>query len=54
MAIMQKITVLKAVKMLDIAETDATWHVSILLNAYDKSPLMTISQKGPEDMMASR
>ena len=24
---------------------------SILLNAYDKSPLLTISHKGPEDMM---
>ena len=27
-----------------------TTHGSILLNAYDKSPLLTISQKGPEDM----
>ena len=28
-------------------------HVMNLLNAYDKSPLLTISQKGPEDMMAT-
>ena len=30
-----------------------TRHDSILLNAYDKSPLLTIRQKGPEDMMAT-
>ena len=30
-----------------------TRHGSILLNAYDKSPLLTISQKGPENMMAT-
>ena len=28
-------------------------HGMNLLNAYDKSPLLTISQKGPEDMMAT-
>ena len=30
-----------------------TRHGSILLNSYDKSPLLTISQKETEDMMAS-
>ena len=30
-----------------------TRHGSFLLNAYDKSPLLTLSQKGPEDMMAT-
>ena len=30
-----------------------TRHGSVLLNTYDKSPLVTISQKGPEDMMAT-
>ena len=30
-----------------------TRHGSVLLNAHDKNPLLTISQKGPEDMMAS-
>ena len=28
-------------------------HGMNLLKAYDKSPLLTISQKGPEDMMAT-
>ena len=28
-------------------------HGMNLLNAYEKIPLLTISQKGPEDMMAS-
>ena len=28
-------------------------HGSVLINAHDKSPLMTISQKGPEEMMAT-
>ena len=27
-------------------------HDMILLNAYNKSPLLTMSQKGSEDMMA--
>ena len=30
-----------------------TGHGMNLLNAYNKSPLLTISQKGPEDMMAT-
>ena len=30
-----------------------TWHGMNLLNAYDKNPLLTIRQKGPEDMMAT-
>ena len=29
-----------------------TRHDMILLKAYNKSPLLTMSQKGPEDMMA--
>ena len=28
-------------------------HGMNILKVYDKSPLLTISQKGPEDMMAS-
>ena len=28
-------------------------HGIVLLKAHDKSPLLTIRQKGPEDMMAS-
>ena len=34
-------------------EHSKTRHGSVLLNAHDKSLLVTISQKGTEDMMAS-
>ena len=39
-----------------ICYRNLTWRnkeCSILINAYDKSPSLTIRQKGPEDMMAT-
>ena len=34
-------------------EHSKTRHGSVLLDAHVKSPLLTLSQKGPEDMMTS-